>query len=327
MFSAHCVHIPSSSAAKPSAYHISSSTPGRPAIANNNNNMPTTSFLRRLSMPNSSRSMFIDDAEEYIISVRRLITHSKWNRLRALLATEKGRKDARRAFGLKINSTNDTVDDLSILHKMMANDPPHDVVEMTFATIGMAVLQRHLANPNPSNYHRTPFHEALQSDVSYDTIQLMAAICPAVVPLADERGITPLMIECSKGKYCDYDTVKLLVRAAPQHVMDEAADGSTALECALMSGAIDIFRRLQRFHAQELRKESFAEMERRRMMAALARVVAARKDSGQSNDIATQVSSIEETQKLVRRHSSACSRYGDHSSDRSRRLSRSSAAA
>jgi len=362
MFSANCVQMSPSFAANsgspeaiPSGNQNSASTNGRPAIANddddddnnnnnnnnnnsnnnnnnNNNNhssnMPIPLFFRRLSMPNSFRSMSIDDAEEYTLSVHRLITYSKWNRLRALLATEEGRNDARRAFDLEINNTKNTVNDIGILHEMIANDPPHDVVEKTFATIGMTALKQHLTNPLPSNYHRTPFHEAIQSCVSYDTIQLMVAICPAVVPLADERGITPLMIECSKGKYCDFDTVKLLVRSAPQHVMDEAADGSTALECALMSGAIDIFKRLQNFHAQELRKESHAEMERRRRrMAALVKIDAAGKDSGQSNDVATKLSSIEETEKLVRRHSSVCSRRVHHSSVRSQLLSRSSAAA
>lgn len=270
-------------------------------------------------MSSSSRSLDAgDQAEEYVVNVRRLVTQSKWNRFRALLATEEGRNAARRAFAL--NPSNDR----SILHDLMANDAPHDIVETTFATLGISDLQQHLTNADPNNYHRTPFHEALQNDAPYATIQLVVTVCPDVVTIADERGITPLMIECSKGKYCDYDTVKLLVRSAPHHVMDEANDGSTALECALMSGAIDIFRRLQRFHAQELRKESREEMERRRLLAAVSEV-----------EDAVPPPSVEDTKKLVesfsnmaRRHSSACSRQaGRHSSTQSQRMSRSSAAA
>lgn len=283
--------------------------------------MPIPSFLRRLSMSSSSRSLDAgDQAEEYVVNVRRLVTQSKWNRLRALLATGEGRDAARRAFALNPNTTSDR----SILHDLMANDAPHDIVETTFATLGISELQRHLTNADPTNYHRTPFHEALQNDAPYATIQLVVTVCPDVVTIADERGITPLMIECSKGKYCDYDTVKLLVRSAPHHVMDEANDGSTALEYALMSGAIDIFRRLQRFHAQELQKESREEMERRRLLAAVPEV-----------EDAVPPPSVEDTKKLVesfsnmaRRHSSACSRQaGRHSSTQFQRMSRSSAAA
>ena len=286
--------------------------------------MPIPSFIRRLSVSSSSRRLDAGDtAEEYVVNVRRLVTQSKWNRLRALLATGEGRNAARRSFAFSPNMHNST-DDRSILHDLMANDAPHDIVETIFATLGIAPLQQHLTNVDPNNYHRTPFHEAIQNDVSCATIQLMVTVCPAVVTIADDRGITPLMIECSKGRYCDYDTVKLLVRSAPQHVMDEANDGSTALECALMSGAVDIFRRLQRFHAQELRKESQEEMERRRMMAAVSEV-----------DATVPTPSLEDTKKLVegfsniaRRHSSACSRHaGRHSSSRSQRISRSSAAA
>ena len=142
--------------------------------------------------------------------------------------------------------------------------------------------------------------------------------------IADQRGITPLMIECSKGKYCDYDTVKLLVRSAPHHVMDEANDGSTALECALMSGAIDIFRRLQRFHAQELRKESREEMERRRLLAAVSEV----EDAVPPPSVEDTKNLVESFSNMARRHSSACSRQaGRHSSTQSQRMSRSSAAA
>ena len=273
-------------------------------------------------MSSSSRSLDAgDQAEEYVVNVRRLVTQSKWSRLRPLLATEEGRNAARRDFIL-INSN--TTSDRSILHDLLANDAPLDIVESTFAILGISDLQQHLTNADPNNYHRTPFHEALQNDASYATIQLVVTICPNVVTIADERGITPLMIECSKGKYCDYDTVKLLVRSAPQHVMDEANDGSTALECALMSGAVDIFRRLQRFHAQELRKESREDMERRRLLAAVSEV-----------EHTVPPPSMDDTKELVqnfsnvaRRHSSACSRQaGRHSSAQSQRVSRSSAAA
>lgn len=283
--------------------------------------MPIPSFLRRLSVSSSSRSLDAgDQAEEYVVNVRRLVTQSKWNRLRALLATEDGRSTTRRAFAFNPNTTNDR----SILHDLLANDAPLDIVESTFAILGISDLQQHITNADPTNYHRTPFHEAVQNDASYATIQLVVTICPGAVTIADERGITPLMIECSKGKYCDYDTVKLLVRSAPQHVMDEANDGSTALECALMSGAVDIFRRLQRFHAQELRKESREDMERRRLLAAVSEV-----------EHTVPPPSMDDTKELVqsvsnvaRRHSSACSRQaGRHSSAQSQRVSRSSAAA
>ena len=281
--------------------------------------MPIPSFLRRLSMSSSSRSLDAgDQAEEYVVNVRRLVTQSKWTRLRALLATEEGRNAARRAFAL--NPSNDR----SIIHDLMANDAPHDIVETTFATLGISDLQQHLTNADPTNYHRTPFHEALQNDAPYATIQLVVTICPDVVTIADQRGITPLMIECSKGKYCDYDTVKLLVRSAPHHVMDEANDGSTALECALMSGAIDIFRRLQRFHAQELRKESREEMERRRLLAAVSEV----EDAVPPPSVEDTKNLVESFSNMARRHSSACSRQaGRHSSTQSQRMSRSSAAA
>ena len=281
--------------------------------------MPIPSFLRRLSMSSSSRSLDAgDQAEEYVVNVRRLVTQSKWTRLRALLATEEGRNAARRAFALNPNN------ERSILHDLMANDAPHDIVETTFATLGISDLQQHLTNADPNNYRRTPFHEALQNDAPYATIQLVVTVCPNVVTIADQRGITPLMIECSKGKYCDYDTVKLLVRSAPYHVMDEANDGSTALECALMSGAIDIFRRLQRFHAQELRKESREEMERRRLLAAVSEV----EDAVPPPSVEDTKNLVESFSNMARRHSSACSRQaGRHSSTQSQRMSRSSAAA
>ena len=283
--------------------------------------MPIPSFLRHLSMSSPSRSLDASDAaEEDVVNVRRLVTQSKWNRLRALLATEEGRNAARRAFALNPNAP----DERSIVHDLVENDAPHDVFESTFATLGIESLQHHLTNADATNYRRTPFHEALQSDIPYATIQLMVTVCPAVVTIADERGITPLMIECSKGKYTDYDIVKLLVRSAPRHVMDEAADGSTALECALMSGAIDIFRRLQRFHAQELRKECQQEMERRRLMAAVSEV----DDTAPSPSVEGTKKLVESFSNMARRHSSACSRQSGHrSSTRSQRMSRSSAAA
>ena len=264
--------------------------------------MPIPSLFRRLSVSN---------AEEDTISIRRIISQSKWNRLRALLATEEGCAAVQRAFSSP-NLDGGVADNRSPLHDMMCNEPPHYVVEKTFATIGIAALQRHLTNTDPTNSHCTPFHVALQNDVSYDTIKLMITICPSVVTLADERGSTPLMIECNKGIYADYDIVRLLIRSAPDHVMDEAADGSTALECALMSGAIEIFQRLQRFHAQEMRKDSH-----KQKMAALAAVRSA---------CGKDASDLDQTPG-AHRHSSACGQHNRHLSNCSQRVSRSSAAA
>mmetsp|Transcript_25912 Transcript_25912/g.56864 ORF Transcript_25912/g.56864 Transcript_25912/m.56864 type:complete len:262 (+) Transcript_25912:194-979(+) len=212
-------------------------------------------FFRRSS---SSSCTSINGDDEETSAFRRLVTKSKWPQLRALLLTGEGRRVVRQATALKSSS------DRSILHDLLANDPPVDIVEKMIAVLDA----EHFTNRDASNFNCTPLHVAVANCASFPVIKSVLMAHQNAAAIADDRGVTPLMIECSMGNACHYDTVKLLVQAVPGHVvMAEDADGQTALEYALISDAIDIFQRLQRLYARQLQKQSLQQQEERRLQA------------------------------------------------------------
>lgn len=185
-----------------------------------------------------------------------LVSNSKWSKLRVVLETNEGQN------ALKECSPMQRPTDVSILHELLSNDPPIDLFLMILSIVGSDQLK----NPDLDDFGRNPFHKALTNRADFALVKKIITDYPECASTTDDTGVTPLMIECSMGgNACDYRIVKLLVRAAPESVMLEDIDGCSALEYALMSGAIDVFKRLQHFHAHELRKKSEAAAEKRRV--------------------------------------------------------------
>ena len=205
----------------------------------------------------SSSSPFCIENDEETFNIRRLITKAKWPQLRALLLTSEGRRAVQRATALRGPS------DRSILHDLLTSDPPVNVVERMISILDA----EHFTNRDASNFNCTPFLAGISNRANHLVLKKILQVHPIVATIADDRGVTPLMMECSMGRACQYNTVKLLVQTAPRHVMLEDADGQTALEYALFSDAIDIFRKLQRFHARELQRQSLVKAEQRRLRA------------------------------------------------------------
>lgn len=212
------------------------------------------SFLRRLS--NGSTQSSAGENHLYTKSwLHHLVSNSKWSRLRIVLETPEGQSAIKEST--KLEKTND----ISILHELLANDPPIDIFDKIILIVG----KEQLKNPDFNDFGRNPFHKALTNRADYELVKRIVTVYPEIACSTDDTGVTPLMIECSMGKICDYRIVKLLVRTAPNCVMSEDIDGCSALEYALMSSAIDVFKRLQHYHAHELRKQSEADAEKRRI--------------------------------------------------------------